>query len=230
MEARRCITANEKVRFIQGKFKSLRKVRSVEDMSKTFAKLVMQGKITAAIKLLDKDSSSGLCNLSPEVIEELKQKRPIAAEVQKGTLLYGPLNYVPPNIFDLIDEQTIYNAAMKTKGSAGPSGMDAKLYQRILCSKNFKIEGKLLREEIPIIMRNLLKSSYHPSLLEAFTSCRLIPLDKNPGIRPIGVGEVLRRIIGKSVLAFFKEELKQAAALLQVCAGYSAGCEARYMP
>jgi hypothetical protein len=74
--------------------------------------------------------------------------------------------------------------------------------------------------------RNLLKSSYDPSLVEAYTSCRLIPLDKNPGIRPIGVGEVLRRIIGKTVSAFFKEEIKLAAGPLQVCAGHSAGAEA----
>ena len=74
--------------------------------------------------------------------------------------------------------------------------------------------------------RNLLKSCYHPSLLEAYTSCRLIPLDKNPGIRPIGVGEVLRRIIGKTTALFLKEEIKSAAGPLQVSAGHSAGAEA----
>ena len=82
--------------------------------------------------------------------------------------------------FDLIDEESIYNAASKTKGSARPSGMDAELYKRILCSKNFKTEGKILREELAVFTRNLPRKSYHPSLLEAFTSCRLIPLDKNP--------------------------------------------------
>ena len=61
--------------------------------------------------------------------------------------------------------------------------MNAKLYRRILCSKNFKAEGKVLREEIAVFIRNLLKSAYHPSLLEGYTSCRLIPLDKNPAIR-----------------------------------------------
>ena len=104
--------------------------------------------------------------------------------------------------------------------------MDAELYRRILCSKNFAAEGKTLREEIATLSRNLLKFSYQPSLLEGYTACRLIPLDKNPGVRPIGVGEVLRRIIGKTTSAMFKEEIKEAAGPLQVCAGHSAGSEA----
>ena len=103
--------------------------------------------------------------------------------------------------------------------------MDAELYKRILCSKNFKTEGKILKE-LAVFTRNLLRKSYHPSLLEAFTSCRLILLDKNPGIRPIGIGEVLRRIMGKTVSGFLKEEIKEAAGPLQVCAGHNAGAEA----
>ena len=65
-----------------------------------------------------------------------------------------------------------------------------------------------------------------PSVIESYTSCRLIPLDKNPGIRPIGVKEVLRRIIGKTISIFLKEEIKQAPGPLQLCAGHSAGAEA----
>ena len=81
-------------------------------------------------------------------------------------------------------------------------------------------------EEIAFFTRNQLTIAYHPSLLEGYTSCRLIPLDKSPGIRPIGVGEVLRRIVGKTVAGFLKEENKEAAGPIQVCAGYSAGSEA----
>ena len=115
---------------------------------------------------------------------------------------------------------------LKTKGSAGPSGMDAELYRRILCSKNFVAGEKKLREEIATLTRNLLNFNCHPSLLEGYTAYRLIPLDKNPGVRPIGMGEVLRRIISKTTSVMFKEEIKEAAGPLQVCAGHSAGSEA----
>ena len=37
-------------------------------------------------------------------------------------------------------------------------------------------------------------------------------------IRPIGVGEVLRRIVAKTIARFLKEEIKEAAGPLQVCA------------
>lgn len=172
----------KEVQFIQEKFGSSRKAKSVEDITRTFARLVMQGKMTAVIKLLDRDSSTVLVTPSQEVLEELKKKHPSAAEVQKECLLNGPKDQIPPSIYDLINKQKIYDAALKTKGSAGLSGMDAELYHRILCSKNFAGEGKSLREEIVVMTRNLLKSCYYPSLLEAYTSCRLVPLDKNPGI------------------------------------------------
>ena len=146
--------------------------------------------------MLDKENSSGLLNLSDEVLAKLKEKHPVPAEIVEECLLHGPVDLGPPGIFDLINEQRIFDSALKTKGSAGPSGMDAELYRRILCSKNFAAEGKTLREEIATLTRNLLTFNYHPSLPEGYTACRLIPLDKNPGVRPIGVGEVLRRIIG----------------------------------
>ena len=56
------------IRFNQDRFVNSRRARSVEDISRTFAKLVFQGKLTAAIKLLHKENSSGLLNLSDELL------------------------------------------------------------------------------------------------------------------------------------------------------------------
>ena len=46
------------------------------------------------------------------------------------------------------------------------------------------------------------------------TACRLIPLAKNPGVRPIGVGEVLRRIVGKAIISVVKPEIMSCAGNL----------------
>ena len=56
-------------------------------------------------------------------------------------------------------------------------------------------------------------------------ACRPIPLDKNPAVRPIGICEAVRRIIGKAVMTV-KGEVFEAAGPLQLCAGQEAGAEA----
>ena len=65
------------------------------------------------------------------------------------------------------------------------------------------------------------------SSLEAFLACRLIPLYKNPGLRPIGVGEILRRIVGKVVVSSTRNDITDSVGSLQLCAGHEAGCKAR---
>ena len=62
--------------------------------------------------------------------------------------------------------------------------------------------------------------------LEAFLSSCLIPLDKNPGLRSIGVGEVLRRIVGKVFVFTLRGDIISSVGQLQVCAGQKCGCEA----
>ena len=62
--------------------------------------------------------------------------------------------------------------------------------------------------------------------LEAFLSCRLIPLDMNPGLRLIGVGEVIRRIVGKVIVSTLQDDIITSVEPLQVCAIQESGCEA----
>ena len=93
---------------------------------------------------------------------------------------------------------------------------------------NFKI--KTIWKKAPYIcvkcLLKLLRSIKDQSAsLEAFLACRLIPLNKNPGLRPIGIGEVLRRIAGKVVATHFRTKIVISVGSLQVCAGQEAGCE-----
>ena len=66
-----------------------------------------------------------------------------------------------------------------------------------------------------------------PVSIEAIAANRLIPLDKGEGaVRPIGVGDVIRRIIGKCVTNVTKREVMDASGSLQVCVGQKSGSEA----
>ena len=200
--------------------------RSIEAIAKTFSSLINDGKINAAMKMLDESFSGGLLPLSPEIINQLEEKHPKASSVSDEALLQGPLEPAESYTYDRIDEMCIKRAALKTKGSAGPSGMHADMFRSILCSNKHAKESKDLREQIALLTRQLSINAYHPSLLEPLVACRLIPLAKNPGIRPIGVGETLRRIMGKAVSWVLKEDIKQAAGPLQTCASHGAGAEA----
>ena len=147
-------------------------------------------------------------------------------DAHSKTLIYGPINIVELVIFNNIDSAAIQSAATGTKGAAGPSGMDTDMWKRILCSKKF---GSLCTElcgAIAQLCRKLCTAYLEPFGLEALIACRLIPLDKNPGIRPIGIGEVLRRIMGKSVTTFIKEGIVTAVGPLQLAAGHEGGSEA----
>ena len=61
--------------------------------------------------------------------------------------------------------------------------------------------------------------------MEAFIACRLIPINKNTGLRPIGIEEVLRRIAEKELMNILKKDVMHAVGLLQVCAGQEVDAE-----
>jgi hypothetical protein len=120
---------------------------------------------------------------------------------------------------------------MYTRGAAGPSGLDALGWRHILVSKNYGSTGKELRESIASMARNLATRKVEiqedgSTDIEAYLSCTLIPLDKLPGVRPIGIGEVIRRIVGKTIIATVKSQIVECAAgPQQLCAGQRSGCE-----
>ena len=55
-------------------------------------------------------------------------------------------------------------------------------------------------------------------------SC-LIAIDKLPGVHPIGIGEVVCRIVGKAVLSVIRDDILEVTGIDQLCAGQLGGCE-----
>ena len=152
---------------------------------------MIQGKVYAAMRVLEKSSSSGIMDATDETMNELRKLHLDGKDASDIVLESGEIPYFDPLIFSNIDKESIAKAALRTKGSAGPSGMDADGWKTILLSKNFKSVGKDLRTAIALMTRKLCTQEMTSDLnsLEAYTANRLIPLEKETsGVRPIGIG------------------------------------------
>ena len=55
--------------------------------------------------------------------------------------------------------------------------------------------------------------------------CRLVALDKRPGVRPVGIGGKLRRSLAKLVMRAVGDQAKTACGNFQLCAGLEASIE-----
>ena len=151
----------------------------------------------------------------------------MAQDASLGSLLFGPIEEVPDTVYYQINGEMVRDAALRTKGSGGPLGVDANGFRRILACKSFKKSGSDLCTAIATMTRRLCTEFVYFLSIEAILANRLIPLDKGEGaVRPIGVGEVIRRIIAKCVMRVTKPAVVDASGSLQACAGHKSGSEA----
>ena len=105
--------------------------------------------------------------------------------------------------------------------------MDSEQYQYILSSRRSKKkENKELRGQIAWLARLLASEIVDLHSVEVLVACRLIPLNNDPGVRPIGVGEVIRRIIGKCIELVMKKDIQEPAGPFQMATGLQSGAEA----
>ena len=141
----------------------------------------MHGKINATVKMLS-NWSTGIHSVDDKVLKEIQNKHNDPSTIKEGTLLHGPINRVLPSYFDSIDEAMVLKAANLIKGAGVPSQLDSEQYQHILSSRKFKNKGKELRKQIARLTRLLASEIVDPHSVEALVACRLITLNKNPGV------------------------------------------------
>ena len=84
-----------------------------------------------------------------------------------------------------------------------------------------------IAEEVSKLARYLAVEKVDFSFIDTLLNCRLVPLKKEDnGIRPIGVGELVCRIIGKSITRTLSNNIQKAAGSIQTCTGLSSGIDA----
>ena len=116
--------------------------------------------------------------------------------------------------------------AIRTKGSDGPSGLDADFWSKILCNSTFDNVSDNLCHAIALLALILCSEELVGSKsIEGLVTYRYIPLDKSSGVRTIRIGEVLWRIIGKAILTVLKSDVLYVTVYQQLCAGLEWGCE-----
>ena len=207
--------------------------RQEEHLSCSFANLMFLGKTQEALDLLSQETRGELLHLSDlvnpsdpssqTVKEALKEKHPTAHTAPPEALIQGELPDINPIIFDAIDASAIRLCALCSKGAAGPLGLDASAWRRLCTS--YKSASNALCQSLAQCAKRLWTEYVDPDILAPLLSCRLIALNKNLGVRPIGIGEIPRRIMAKAVLGITRGDIQDAAGALQLSAGQIAGVE-----
>ena len=110
-------------------------------------------------------------------------------ETYKETPIFIPVN---------ITEETVESVARKLSGSSSPGCTNSEALQGWLLK--FGEVSTRLHTSVETFVDWLANSSPPWAAYRAFISDRLIALDKQPGVHPVGVGETLRHIFANIVL------------------------------
>ena len=162
---------------------------------------MQKGNVDSAIKLIINNMQNGILSLTNTTLKLLKQKHRKSTPTAEEVLFPDQPESIHPIKYENINADAVHKVALRIKGGSALSGMDADGWKGILTSRQFAESSTDLCITIVNMINKLCADKDLPNNLEAFLSCRLIPLNKNPELQPIGVGEVLRRIVGKVILS-----------------------------
>ena len=117
-------------------------------------------------------------------------KHPKAEDASPEALFTGPL---PPNIQPIfnskLDGDLIKKCVLKTQGSAGVSQQEDSLWHSMVTDYNDSSSN--LCNAISGVAHRLATEYVDPAALEVLLANRGIAINKCPGLRPVGVGEII---------------------------------------
>ena len=155
------------------------------------------------------------------VLDLLKEKHPPPSSCNDRACV--PCNDLPSLTDVDITSAHIEKVARMIHGGAGPSGSTAIQWQGFLL--HYGAHSGKLRDSMAELARQLSNSIFEWSDIHALMANRLIALDKCPGVRPIGIGEEPRRILGKAIALATRYEVEDVCGASQLCSGLKSGIE-----
>jgi hypothetical protein len=230
-EAGHFLALFDEAKAIQARLSANTILQQSKPIARKFAELMMSGKVKAATRLITEENHSSVLPLNhvvegKTVRDILRDKHPPSRPIDAAMITPVTQDPTPSHavLFDEIDGLSILRSVLNTEGGAGPSGVDACLWRRMCCS--FQKASSVLRDALAGTARRISSSFVDPEPLKPLTASRLIALDKCPGVRPIGVGEVSRRIMSKAILSIIRSDIQNTVGAHQLCVGQKSGCEA----
>ena len=166
-----------------------------EQLAKNFATKVQRDGVTRAIRwLCDRDGGTVL---SPDDIDS-KSKKPVSEvlidkhpELRRDVAVttLEEYNSVPEFQEVIITDETVERVAKKLTGSAGLVNFDSTAMKRLLL--NHGGASRALRHSIAKFASWLSNENVPWAVHRGLMMCREVALDKMPGVRPLGIGDIL---------------------------------------
>ena len=206
-----------------------RREETAEHRAHIYHSLVIRGKLRSAVRWITERETGGVlqpggrCEKTGDrVLKVLRAKHPEARPPTAASLT--PYTGGPPEITPVeITNDTVTAVARRLSGGAGPRGTDSVSLQHWL------LRFGAANAELRLIVGDFIEwtSNGRPPWAAycALMSGRLIALDKQPGIIPIGVGETWCRLMTNCLLKVAGPESKAACSTTQLAGGLEAGIE-----
>ena len=194
---------------------------------------VLCGKLWQAVRRAP-DREGGGCLLPDDQCTKTRQPVADVLRVKHPYMYVPPLENptcaafekyeeVPERLPLYFTEDDVTWVASKLSGAAGALGAE------VIDLQNFLLRFGCSSEEVRVVVARLadwMANSSPPwAAYLALMACRLGALDKSPGVRPVGIGETIRRALADLVMRSAGDQANTACGNLQLCRGLEAGIE-----